>query len=416
MSEQLPVRKYVRVWLKKRKNPPRQDGEHSVSYTLEWVEYGQRRFLSLGKHATATYARAERARKESELNSPEGRQTLEPMLWDDLRKRYLDTNYPGHDLPPKERKEASKDWAKSFNTMRAERLALDNFGRIVMRDSSRDGTWCHEITSADREKFVAARLKEVGSGESVDADLRNLRTVFNVMEEWNHRAGNSNPFAGKKKATVGKRRKRAKKVAEGDHKKAVHYTRTQIVALLSQADKEAAEQPDNWERGRLRALVYFEAYTGARVGEVLHLEWDEVDFNLGIAWLNWKVEHDLKTEGAEAPVGLPDALMTVLKDWKKHRRCKWVFPNAENKPWTTGGPGYKSLDQLKSLAKRAGMNQATWKAFRHSLNTHGKQWFGLSKEQMRVQLRHEDEETQKHYDHADLANLRSAVKDIDFRE
>ena len=54
--------------------------------------------------------------------------------------------------------------------------------------------------------------------------------------------------------------------------------------------------------------------------------------------------------------------------------------------------------------------------FRYSLKTHGKQWFGLTREQMQVQLRHEDQETQKHYDHADLANLRTSVRDIDFRK
>jgi hypothetical protein len=103
--------------------------------------------------------------------------------------------------------------------------------------------------------------------------------------------------------------------------------------------------------------------------------------------------------------------VSSLRANQQHQRCKWVSPNAENKPWTSGGPGNKALDQLKSLANRAHIDHATWKMFRHSLNTHGKQWFGQSKEQMRVQLRHEDEETQKHYDHADLANLRSAVKE-----
>lgn len=428
MSEQqLPVRKYVRVWLKKRTNPSRVDGSRSVSYTLEWVEYGQRRFFSLGKHATATYARAERARKEKELNSVEGRQILEPVSWSDFRRKYLDAIYPGHDLPPKQRAEAARNWGKSLKSMLAERLAMENFQRIRMNAAKRDGVWCHEVTTADREHFVAERMKEVRSAESVDADLRNLRTIFNVMEEWKHRPQRSNPFGGRKKATVGTRRKRAKEAANVGEKKAAHYTRPQIIALLNRADKEVAEEPNNWERRRLRSLVYFEAFTGARIGEALHLEWDaevglegggkakEIDFDLGVAFLNWKIEHELKTRGSEAPVGLPDALLEVLREWRQYRTCGWVFPNRDGKPWTGGGPGYKHLDQLKTLAKRAGIEHATWKMFRHSLNTHGKQWFGMTKEQMQMQLRHEDEETQRHYDHADLENLRAAVKDIDFR-
>jgi integrase len=329
------------------------------------------------------------------------------------RTKYLATVYPGHELKGKGRRPAEANWAKSLSSFRAERLTLDNFGRIVMHAAGRDSAWCHEVTSADREKFVAQRITEVNSGESVDADPRNLRTFFIVMEEWTHRAKGTNPFSGKQKATIGKRRKRAKEVAAGD--KARHYTREQIAAMLTHADKSAAEQPDSWERRRLRALVSFEAYTGARIGELLHLEWDEADFHQGIAWLNWKIEHGLKTAGAEAPIALPDALLAVLREWQKDKRCQWVFPNADDNPWTTGGPGYKSLDQLKALAKTAGVEEATWKMFRHSLSTHGKQWFGLTKEQMRVQLRHEDQETQKHYDYSDLANLREAVKGIDFR-
>jgi integrase len=167
-------------------------------------------------------------------------------------------------------------------------------------------------------------------------------------------------------------------------------------------------------------------YTGARIGEIIHLEWDgeielkggdkakEVDFERGVAFLFWKIEHGLKTPGSEAPVGLPDRLVEALKEWKRIRTCKWVFPNERHKPWTGGSKGNKHLDQLKEVAKRAGIPHATWKMFRHSFNTHGKQWFGVNREQMRSQLRHEDQQTQEHYDHDDLENLRSAVKAIDF--
>jgi integrase len=91
-----------------------------------------------------------------------------------------------------------------------------------------------------------------------------------------------------------------------------------------------------------------------------------------------------------------------------------VFPNADKKPWKRGGPGCRHIDQLKELAKRAGIQDATWKKFRHSLSTHGKGRFGMTKEQVRAQLRHATDETQRHYDHDDLANLRQAVKEIDW--
>src|SRR5579883_1348459 len=179
-DQPLPIRKYVTVWIQHRKNPPRQDGSQTVSRTLEWVEYGQRQFMSLGKNATAAYARQAKADKEKDLNSREHRRTLVPITWKAFREKYLATNYPGYDKTGKERAEAAKKWSKSANTMRSERLSLDNFGRLVMDDPKREqpDNWLHEIGAVDRETFAVKRLAEVDSGESVDADLRNLRTAF----------------------------------------------------------------------------------------------------------------------------------------------------------------------------------------------------------------------------------------------
>jgi len=112
---------------------------------------------------------------------------------------------------------------------------------------------------------------------------------------------------------------------------------------------------------------------------------------------------------------LPDALLSVLREWQEHQTCSWVFPNSAKKPWVSGGPGYRPFDQLQTLARRAGIEHANWKMFRHSFDTHGKGKFGMSREQVQAQLRHTTLDTQKHYDHADLGNLRAAVKDIDFR-
>ena len=91
MTSRLPVRKFIKVWIKKRKNNPLKDGSRTTSYTLEWLEFGRRRFQSLGKHATASYARQAAADMEKELNSPDRRESLDPITWDDFQKKYLDT-------------------------------------------------------------------------------------------------------------------------------------------------------------------------------------------------------------------------------------------------------------------------------------------------------------------------------------
>ena len=94
MAEQLPLRKYIKVWIKRRQNNARKDGSKATSYTLEWVEYGKRSFMSLGIGATAGYARHARAIKEQELNSLAEFSGLSPITWPDLEAKYLTNAYP----------------------------------------------------------------------------------------------------------------------------------------------------------------------------------------------------------------------------------------------------------------------------------------------------------------------------------
>jgi integrase len=405
MAEGLPIRKYVKVKLKKRKNRVRGTGQQSTSYALRWTEYGQRRSLSLGPHATSAYAERMRGEMESKLNSPSQHQALKPVQWKAFVEDYLNQTYPGYDLPSKERKEKARDWKKSLGTMKREHLAIRHFGRIVEPD------WCHDITTRDRDRYVTERMKEAGSAATVDAELRAMHHLVEIMEEWGHRTKGENPFAGK--AKVDERRRRRKGQDKGTKEK--HYTFEEVKAVLALATKEAGEDP-TFEKKRLRALVYFIAFTGCRFGEAAHLEWQDIDWDNGIAWLYFKVDNDLKTEGSQAPFGLPEKLMAVLREWELDKICSWVFSNSRKTPWKAGAPGYRPFDQIQALGERLGIEGANFKRFRHAMATHGKGRFGMTAEQVQAQLRHTTTDTQKHYTHDDLANLRDAVKKVDFED
>jgi len=126
----------------------------------------------------------------------------------------------------------------------------------------------------------------------------------------------------------------------------VHYTFEEVRAILSQASKEACGTP-TFEKKRLRALVYFLAYTGCRF-KAVHLEWKDIDFDQRVAWLYFKIENDLKTEGSQAPFGLPSRLVEVLREWQSDRSdgVEWVFPNTKGTPWKMGGPKYRPFNQV----------------------------------------------------------------------
>src|SRR5262245_36002437 len=128
MASTMPIRKYIRVWVMKRKNNSRKDGKQpTVSYTLQWMMYGRKSVQSLGPGATRSYAERMAAQKEKELNAESPSNVLDPIVWSAFQKKYLDTFYPRHDLEPAERRAAQKDWAKSLASLRSERLALNNF-------------------------------------------------------------------------------------------------------------------------------------------------------------------------------------------------------------------------------------------------------------------------------------------------
>jgi len=348
---------------------------------------------------------------ESQLNSVSPDDVLTPLSWGDFRDKFLETFYPGHGLPKAERQPHESKWTNAIATMREERRVLDSFQKV---SGSR---WCHEITSEDREAFIQLRMDEVSSGETINKNLGILRHLFNVLEEWNHRRCGTNPFAGTGKATIGKRRRRRKKMEreQAGTIKPEFYSIEQVRAILAQADKDVQEQPDNWAVNRLRALIYFVAYTGPRIKEVLYLEWQDISFEAGIAYLHPRLENMLKTEVSAAPVGLADPLLTVLSAWRTMQRCPLVFPNLrKDTPWITGGKGYKPLDQLKELAGRAGVEHATWKMFRDTLTTLGKSQFKLTEAQLQAMLRHTTTQTQKHYTHDELLGLRANANAFNF--
>ena len=141
------------------------------------------------------------------------------------------------------------EWSKSFASLRSERLAMENFTRLAKPG------WCHEMTSSTREEFVRDRLAEVGSPASVDSDLRVLRALFNIMEEWKHRPEGSNPFAGHGKATVGARRKRAKERMHESDTKERHYSFENVKAILGLATKEVAEADEKTRWAKKKRLL-----------------------------------------------------------------------------------------------------------------------------------------------------------------
>ena len=190
-----------------------------------------------------------------------------------------------------------------------------------------------------------------------------------------------------------------------------HLSSDQIDRLLESLRKEASR---GWNEHRLYALAATVAFTGLRKAEAIHLQVRDWRQDLGLLDVVPR-RHNLKTKAAAAPVVAPDALDPVLREWLPKVSSLWLFPTQNQaSPWTSGMPGRKPLDQLKSAGLRAGIENVTFLALRHSWATHAESRWCLSEGQIQRQLRHTRPTTQKHYRHADVKNLREAIRDIRF--
>ena len=232
------------------------------------------------------------------------------------------------------------------------------------------------------------------------------------------------------------------RIVKADRKR--HHSIEDITRALDLARRDIFVKPagswSQWRARRTYALIATVAYTGLRTGEAQHLRVEDLDLAGRMISVVARRGCELKTEAAAALVPMPDALAAILAEWmpflalptnasdpaevnapmpKWNKAGKrdpgWVFPNAfRSGPWVGGSHGYRPIDRIRRLGERCGIEGLTFKSLRHSLATHLESRFGCSDLVIQRILRHTSTRTQRHYRHADVANLRDAVKDIRF--
>ncbi len=171
---------------------------------------------------------------------------------------------------------------------------------------------------------------------------------------------------------------------------------------------------------KLRAYLAVLAYTGMRAGEAVWLKRRDVDFAAGVIEIG--NNHRTKTPESEAPVGLPAELVPLLRAYldvldEYFPGGAWLFPKQTvDTPWDleSGKNEYRPTAMLVALGHRAGIEGSTSLSLRHSFVTNGKARLGLTREQVRIQLRHTNLETQEHYEHTDTGNLQAIASRISF--
>lgn len=172
-----------------------------------------------------------------------------------------------------------------------------------------------DLNGEHAEKFKAKRSKQVRPG-TVNRELGNLKNMMNVAIAWDHL--DKNPFAKVKFLHVPRKPERV--LGEDEE-----------VQLLAACHKVRSAY--------LKPIVLLALNTGMRRGEILSLEWSQVDLVNRLISIN-----NAKTSHGERAIPMNDTVHAVLSALPRRENTVLVFPSSRN-------PGERMLDLKKGFAK-----------------------------------------------------------------
>lgn len=143
--------------------------------------------------------------------------------------------------------------------------------------------------------------------------------------------------------------------------------------------------------------------TGMRRGEVQHLTWPDVNFELGLIFIQPKPQWDWNPKTDERVIPISPTLRAVLDEQRRLRsNDELVFPNKE------GHLDTHILPKLKKIGRRAGLPHVTVHALRHSFGAHLRM-AGVALADIADLLGHKDLATTQIYAKVHQEHLRTAI-------
>ena len=209
------------------------------------------------------------------------------------------------------------------------------------------------------ESFKRARLSNGASPTTVHRNLGTLSVFFNLALRQNYLR--YNPM--KQVPPVPVVKNRIPKTLDRDQINALIAAAESPVPLVGRGGKgQGNTRPRTTP---LADAIVFALNTGARLGEMLYLEWNDVDLDAEMVSFRCKAEHMLK-DRAERRVRANEAVLAILRRRKLAAAgVRWVFPSA------VGGTLERAnaFRELKIAAKRAGVPGANFKILRATFAT-----------------------------------------------
>ena len=168
------------------------------------------------------------------------------------------------DITPKKRVrytdfvEQYLEYSDGRNTRKSylrDRLTLKNFGKYA-------GVQLVEsVDSRVIDQYINQRIGQVAKA-TVNLELRHLKAAFTLAVKWCY--VDENPFKGVKPLVLPQRAPS-------------FFTEEQLQSILERIE-------EHW----LREVVLFAARTGIRIGELINIEWDDIDFGRRVIRIHFR--------------------------------------------------------------------------------------------------------------------------------
>ena len=133
---------------------------------------------------------------------------------------------------------------------------------------------------------------------------------------------------------------------------------------------EAIKADEHWHD-----FFYLEITTGLRRGELIALQWDDLNFETGVLTVNkqaYTVNGELqiippKTKASVRKLVLPPAVLAVLREYRRKVDSRWMFPSPVkvDRPITPG----VARRRLQTILERADCKRVRFHDLRHTFAT-----------------------------------------------
>jgi integrase len=152
-----------------------------------------------------------------------------------------------------------------------------------------------------------------------------------------------------------------------------------------------------------RRLFMTIVLTGMRKGEVEHLTWADINFDMGVIFIQEKPQWHWKPKTDERLIPISPSLREILlRQYADRRDDGLVFPNKE------GNIDIHILQKFQNVCRRAGIGHANVHALRHSFGAHLRM-AGVSLADIADLLGHKDLATTQIYARVHQEHLRSVI-------